>query len=210
LGDEPLSPSPIDERRAKHEASASGESGERPQPGELPQFTLRGLFAFLTATAVCLSLAASGFRVSPQLGMLLGGSAAILAWVVLLVTYWRLRQQLAIIVHWVCMGVALAFGGASLLNAAYLLRSDPAEFLFRLVWTACVLGSALSLPVFVVTMVGLLVKAATGTPRSRGQLERGSDETPQRAERSHRVEQGELVEPPRDHPFGVDGGDGHA
>ena len=173
-----MSPPVIDERPIEHEEPPAADSGDRARQPELPQYTLRGLFAFITAVAVSLSLGVSGVRVIgrlPDVGLLLIGMAAMLAWIVLAAAYRTLHAKSALVVHCVgaVAGVAFSFGPAY--YAFPPIGSNRAVLVFGLVGAiggGCVLGSALSLPVFVVTMVRSAVK---GTRRA-SMIRRESEE----------------------------------
>ena len=197
-----MSPPAIDERRIEHEEPPGADLGGEAQQSALPQYTLRGLFAFITATAVCLSLGVSGVRVIgrlPDVGLLLVGIAAIVAWIVLAAAYRTLHAKSALVVHCLGMVVGAAFSFGPAYYAFPPIGSNRAVLVFGLfgaVGSGCLLGSAFSLPVFVVAMVVLLLRGATGGPRSQSQLPAGSDQPPQ------------LVDEPGDHRFGVRREDG--
>jgi len=149
------------------------------QPPALPQYTLGGLCVFMTALAVSLSLAVSGVRLIgglPDLGVLLVGVAAIIAWVVLFMAYRTLHATSALVVHCVGTAVATAFSFGPAYYAFPPIASDRAIVVFGLIGagaTGCVLGSAFSLPVFVVTMIRSAVKGTRRASTIRREREEG-------------------------------------
>ena len=161
-----MSPPVIDERRIEPEEPPAADSGDRARQPELPQYTLRGLFAFITAIAVSLSLGVSGVRVIgrlPDVGLLLVGIAAIIAWIVLAVAYRTLHAKSALVVHCIGMVVGAGFSFGPAYYAFPPIGSNRAVLVFGLIGAiggGCVLGSAFSLPLFVVTLVRLTIKEA--------------------------------------------------
>ena len=190
----------MDNRQVKPEESSPGKPTRRRGRAQPPQFTRGGLLAFFTAITVCISLAATGAKVLKiifDLGLVLFGLAVLMTWIVLYATYRKLHLRAALILHWVGLAFSAGLGVLSLA-----MQSGPGEViplvfaLLGVVCWGCVVGSALSLPVFVVTMVVRLARGAIGGPRSQSQRAAGSDQPPQ------------LVDEPRDHRFGVRGEDG--
>ena len=161
-----------------HDAlDAVSRAGKPPLRSDLPQFTLRGLFAFSTAIIVCLSLGATAARVSqviPSLGVPLYGLTAALTWVVLGVTYRSLRLRAALVVH---LGVPACLFGFGLLVELHAMASDASTFGFHpavsllnllvLSFGFCVVGSVLSVPVLLVTMIISLLRGALRRRRLR-------------------------------------------
>jgi len=172
-------PRVMDDSQVKHEESPSGKPTRRRGRDQPPEFTLGGLLAFFTAITVCISLAATGARVMKidfRLGNLLFNLTWVVTWIVLYVTYRKLRLRDALILHW--GGLALVMGLVLLLIAMGLGRLEVGWLVVALLSFACggcAVGSALSVPVFVVTMVVRLARGATGRPRSRQRLPPGSD-----------------------------------
>lgn len=129
-------------------------------PPGVPQFTLRGFFAFLTAVAVCLSLGATASQAGGNLEKLLWTAVVFSFWGVLLVTYRRVGLKAAFLCHLLTLGI---FAGLSLLIVffyllAWTLLTDvgetPADVLqfVAAVWLmaviyGCLAGSLLSLAV---------------------------------------------------------------
>jgi len=169
----------MDDRPIEHEEPPAADSGDRARQPELPQYTLRGLFAFVTATAVSLSLGVSGIRVIdrlPDVGLLLVGIAAILAWIVLAAAYRTLHAKSALVVHCVGTVVGAAFSFGPAYYAFPPIGSNRAVLVFGLFGAfgaGCVLGSALSLPVFVVTVIRSAVKATRRASMIRAEREEG-------------------------------------
>jgi len=92
----------LHERRIEHEGAPPRKPPRRRGRDEPPQFTLGGLFAFFTAVTVCISLAATGARViedALDLAQVLFGLAAVVTWIVLYVTYRKLRLRAALQFH---------------------------------------------------------------------------------------------------------------
>lgn len=165
-----MPPRALDEARTEYEEPLGTEPDDGAQRRALPQYTLGGLFVFVTALAVSLSLAVSGARVigrMPDVGLLLVGLATIVAWVVLFMAYRTLHATGALVVHCVGTAVATAFSFGPAYYAFPPIASGRAIVVFGLIGAGaigCVLGSAFSLPVFVVTMIYSAVKGTRRTP----------------------------------------------
>ena len=174
-----MSPPGIDEPWIEREEPPGAELGGDAEEFGLRQYTLRELFAFLTAIAVALSLAVSGTRVIvrlPDVGLLLLGLGAIVAWVVLAVAYRRLHARGAFAVHYATAVFGLVFSFGPVFYAFPPIASMRAVFVFGLfgaVGCGCVVGSAFSVPVFVVTMVCSAVKGSRRASIIRREREEG-------------------------------------
>ena len=190
----------MDDRQVEHEESPPGKPTRRRGRYQPPQFTLGGVLAFFTAITVCISLAATGARVMEiafDLGLVLYGVTALVTWIVLSVTYGKLRLRTAMVFHWVGLGLITGLGVVAVgTESAPVTLGWLVLTYFGVVCWGCAVGSALSVPVFLVTMVVRLARGATGGPRSPSQLDAGSEQPPQ------------LIDEPRDHRFGVRGEDG--
>ena len=169
----------MDDHRVEHEESPPRKPRRRRRRGEPPQFTLGGLLASFTAITVCISLAATGARIMEiafELALVLFGLASLLMWIVLYVTYQKLRVPTAIVLHWVGPVIITGLG-----VLAVAVESGPRGVgwplvtLLGVVCWGCVVGSALSVPVFVVTMVVRLAKGAAGGGRAHSWRTRRSD-----------------------------------
>jgi len=171
----------------------------------VPQFTLRGLFAFFTSITVCISLAVTAMRVGPASGSLLWMATAVVLWVVLAVTYDMLRLRTLLLVHRIIPVVAssvallfpLVFGLAE--NDGLAIVGAVLAALLTLVLGALAgsaIASLLTLPWFAVLMLVTILRSAfNGSPSS----DRVGSSSHQPAE---------FVQQPLDHRFGVRGEDG--
>lgn len=146
------------------EQSLAGDSSSGPSRCNLPRFTLRGLFVFLTATAVCLSVGATAAQMKGIDELFLRGLQVLPFWTVMLVTYRRLRLRAAFWIHLVVPGVfgglwlvcmEMYVGAGAMLDPTALTPSDVTQFTLMLCAVAVVMGCLLAL------LLSLLVAAAT-------------------------------------------------
>jgi len=173
-----MSPPVVEQFGTDHDKSPASGPPRRSISREPPQFTLGELLAFLTAMAVCMSLAATGVRLRafdlvPQAFF---GATAAVAWGAFLLAYRRLNFRVSIILHW--LGPALLLGSAGLISAwialdgvrQYELHAIASPIVWIMVTLpivaccGCAFGLVLSLPAFAVTIAILLVKTALGRP----------------------------------------------
>ena len=164
-----------DKRLIEHDRPLSSGSSGIVGQSDPPQFTLGGLFIFLTAIAVCLSLAVSGAGMEPDLGVPLLASAVVLFWIVLSVTYRKLRLRGTLICHClvpallagfmlVYLTVVLAAGASDFFESAAVLIDTVRHFLLALLSVTvvgCLLGSLLSVIVFIAAMLVAIDRAFT-------------------------------------------------
>jgi len=183
-------PPALDERRIRHDGGSPRKPAGRRGRDEPPQFTLGGLLAFFTAITVSISLAATGVKVmgsAIDLGLLLFGLAGVVTWSVLYVTYRKLRLRGLLILHWLGLGVGagLALSLSAPLGPSHV--GPPFVALLAVLCYGWALGSVVSVPVFILTMVDFAVWNAIVASRSQSQLPPESEQPPQ------------LVEQPPDH-----------
>lgn len=168
-----MSPRVVEQFGTDHDESPANGPPRRSGSHEPPQFTLGELLAFLTAMAVCMSLAATGVRLRAfdrDLPQAFFGATAVVAWGSFLLAYRRLNFRVSIILHW--LGPALLLGSAGLISAWIALEGVRQYELHAIAFPivgmmvalplvaccGCAFGLLLSLPAFAVTIAILLVR----------------------------------------------------
>ena len=121
---------------------------------------------FSTAITVCLSLVVTATRVRAGLSAVVFACAMLLTWIVLYVTYGRLRFRVAIRYHWLGLVVAFAMILTALLEHVLAVpgpAATDADVLIvipALIGFGCLISSIASFSALTVTLVVLLVRAA--------------------------------------------------
>jgi hypothetical protein len=172
-----VSPRVIDERWIKHERSLAADSAPPPPRGDLPQFSLRELFGFVTGIIVCISLVATAVQAQSG-GVWLVGSAVVLAWFLADRAYRKFGPSFHFtrFCHRTFPLLALGIASVAVVADALSVGEVPLFDLLtvylllglgRALCFGCGLGLAFSVCIFVPTLLGVLLKALWAHPRRK-------------------------------------------
>jgi hypothetical protein len=162
----------IDERWIQHEQSHLPPMRGKSNKQGPPQFTLRGMLTFSAAISVCFSLAATAPRIESDAGFVLLLLSMILFWIVLWVTYVRLRVRAALVLHGFGPVLVLLYGLLVSVGIPLFGERLPSflDFLLIVLFHAalgCLLGSAMSLPTCVLTILVLFWRGSRSRAEAR-------------------------------------------